>query len=122
MLALRVRSRAVAAVRPWRLQQCRSIVAAPGSPWNRPRKEAEDQAEAPSPAAAKETEMTETFNIDPSEPWKGLPDFISFTNRVLACGIDLSLCESWTLRCVRQRGADHGVTLDARHTGQRTDW
>jgi hypothetical protein len=98
MLALRVRSRAVAAVRPWRFQQCRSIVAAPGSHGIAaaiPRKEAEDQAEAASPAAAKETEMTETFNIDPSDPWKGLPDFISFTNRVLACGIDVSLCESW---------------------------
>ena len=38
--------------------------------------------------------MTETFNIDPSDPWKGRPDFIKFTNRVLACGVDVSLCES----------------------------
>ena len=101
MLAVRFRSRTVAAVRLWGLQQCRrSIVAAPGS--HRvaaaippARKDDEDQAQAASPGATKETEMTETFNIDPSDPWKGLPDFVSFTNRVLACGIDVSLCEPW---------------------------
>lgn len=100
MLAVRVRSRAGAVVRQWRLQQCRSIVAAPGSHGiaaaiPSARKEDNDQDQAASAGAAKETEMTETFNIDPSDPWKGLPDFVSFTNRVLACGVDVSLCESW---------------------------
>lgn len=99
MLAARFRSRTAAIVRPWRLHQCRSIVAAPGSQTAanlRVRKETQAQPGLAEilPAAAKETEMTETFNIDASDPWKGLPDFISFTNRVVAGCIDVSLCES----------------------------
>lgn len=96
MFAVRVRSRAVAAVRPWRLHPRRSIVAAPGSQRavsSRERQEDADPAGDASRGPAKETEMTETFNIDPSDPWKGRPDFIKFTNRVLACGVDVSLCE-----------------------------
>jgi hypothetical protein len=99
MLVARARAAAVAVRRPCWHQHCtrRTILAAPGSVSATPRikdvaDEAPAAAPAPTEAVAKETEMTETFNIDPSDPWKGLPDFISFTNRVKATAIDVSLC------------------------------
>ena len=106
MLVARVfRSRASCAAplqrRPcWQLHQQqprRTIVAAPGSVGssvaaNKDEADGEPEPVAQETGKAKETAMTETFNLDPNDPWKGLPDFISLNNRVIAGCVDLGLC------------------------------
>lgn len=81
----------------WQLHQPRrGIMAARGSVRSGvAAKGAAAQEEEPEPTKdgkAKETAMTQEFNLDPNDPWKGLPDFIGVNNRVMAGVVDLAAC------------------------------